>query len=125
MAMNMRRAFNARMLTKLDRYFVSVGEYDEFNEWQAGKDTKSTIHGVIMSGNRFSQFGRGIALKATAGGERFSDYKSLYISDAFTLELGDKIGYKGKFYNILQESEEDTYGFRGFLIEKSKDWEPT
>lgn len=124
MAINMRRAFNARMLTKIDRYFLADGEFDEFNEWQEGRNTKSTIHGVITSGNRFSQFGRGISLKSTAGGERFSDYKSLYISDRFALELGDMIGYKGKYYNVLQETEEDTYGFRGFLIEKDKDWEP-
>ena len=122
--MNMRRAFNARMLTKMIRYSVSVGSYDANNDWIKGSTTKNNIYGVIIAGNKFSQFEEGEALHAEDGGRRFSDYKSLYVTDKFPIELDDKIEYKGSYYNILQRSDEAEYNFRSYLLEKTEDWTP-
>ena len=124
MTMNMRMAFDSRMLTPITRYYVTAGEFDEFNEWQEGRKEKSTLRAVVLSGNRFSQFDEGTALKATAGGERFSDYRSIHISDRFELLVGDKVGFGGSYFNVLQMSDESVFGYKSFLIEKSKDWSP-
>jgi hypothetical protein len=80
---------------------------------------------VIKSGNKFSQFDEGVALKATAGGERFSDYKTLFISDRYDLTPGDKVGFGSNYYNVLQMSDESVYDFKGFIIEKDKNWSPS
>lgn len=124
MAMQMQRAFNARMLTKLTKYTQLVGSYNELNTWVEGSLETSFIWGVIKAGNKFSQFEEGIALHNEDGGKRFSDYRTLYITDKFVVDLEDKIFYKGKYFNVLQQSDEDVYGFNSFILEKSENWKP-
>jgi hypothetical protein len=124
MAMNMRKAFSKHMLAPLTRFAKGPGRYNEYNEWIEGSTSESTIHGVWFAGNKFSQFDEGIALKPTQGGERYSDYRTLYISDRFILEIEDYIGFKGKYFKILQMSDEDVFGFRSFLLEQDPDWRP-
>ena len=120
----MQRAFNSRMLTKLSRYQVFKGSRNEFNEWVQGRVIKSKVFGVIKAGNKFSQFEEGEAVHTDDGGQRFSDYRTLYVTKKNAVNSGDKIGFKGKFYNVLQLSDEDEYGFWSYILEKSEDWKP-
>jgi len=122
--MQMQRAFNSRMLTKVIRYMIAEGTYDEENIWVEGKVTKKNIYGVIKSGNKFSQFEEGEAVHSEDGGTRFSQFKTLYVTDRFPIDRGDKVGYAGNFYNVLQRSEESVYGFFSVLLEKSTEWKP-
>ena len=124
MAMQMQRAFNARMLTRVTRYKQLVGSYDELNVWVDGKVKTSTLNGVIKAGNKFSQFEEGMALHNEDGGNRISDYRTLYITDKYDLDIQDKIAFKGNYYNVLQQSDEEVYGFRSYLLEKSENWKP-
>jgi hypothetical protein len=124
MAMQMQRAFNSRMLTKVTKYTQAIGSFDSFNKWVDGAITPSIIWAVIKSGNRFSKFEEGIALHNEDGGTRYSNYKTLHITDKFTVELGDKVLHKNAYYSILQQSEESVYGFTSYIIEKSENWEP-
>jgi len=120
----MKRALNAKMLSKLTRYIIKPGAYDADNNWVAGRTIPTIVWGVIKAGNKFSQFEEGDALRPEDGGARFSRYRSLYITDKFTIDIGDKIGFKGKYYNILQQSDEGVYGFNSYIVEKSEDWTP-
>jgi len=124
MAMQMQRAFNARMQTKMVRYSVSAGDYDDDNQWVEGTKEASVIYGVIQAGNKFSQFDEGEALHSEDGGARYSDFRTLYITDKYVVGLGDKIGFKGKFFNVLQRSDESVFGFYSVLLEKSEEWIP-
>lgn len=125
MAMQMQRAFNSRMLTRVSKYSIGEGHYDETNEWIEGKQERSTIYGVLQAGNKFSQFDEGISLHNEVGGKRYTDYRSLYVTNKTKLKITDKVGIKGTYYNILQMSDEDTYGFYSYLLEKSKTWRPS
>jgi hypothetical protein len=123
MAMNMARAFNARMMTTLIRYELTApGTYDAVNDFIEGTYTPSNFKGVITTGNKFSQFEEGVALKPTESGERFSDYRTLYVPLVSLLTPDDRVGYLGQNYNIVQMSPEDTFNFRGYLLEKDKNW---
>jgi len=122
--MNMRKAFNSKMLTKAVRYSVLTGAYDDDNNWVEGRKIRNNIWGVIKVGNQFSQFDEAEALHSEDGGRRHSNYISLYITDKFTLNLGDKVGFKGKYFNVLQRSDESQYGFSSFLLEQSEEWAP-
>ena len=122
MAMQMQRAFNSRMLTKITKYTILEGSYNDDNDWVEGKSVTSKIYGVIKAGNKFSQFEEGIALHSEEGGHRTSDYRTLYINDKYSLDIGDKIGFKDTVFNILQQSDESVYGFNSFTIEKDKNW---
>ena len=124
MAMSLRRAFNKRMMSPLTRYIVPAGYYDDTNEYIIPSPTAEVIWGVITVGNKFSQFDVGIALKATEGGERFSDFRTLYVTDKYFIDIKDKIGYAHEYFNVIQMSPEDTFGFRGYLLEKDKTWTP-
>lgn len=124
MAMQMHEAFDALMLTPMTRYSVSAGSYDEFNTWVPGTNVSSVVYGVIKAGNKFSQFEEGEALHAEDGGARFSDYRTLYITDQYTIELGDKVGFSGKYFNVLQRSDENVYGFYSYILERSEEWQP-
>lgn len=124
MAMQMQRAFNARMQTKMVKYSVSEGTYDDNNMWVEGAKTATMIFGVIQAGNKFSQFDEGEALHSEDGGARFSDFRTLYITKKYFVELGDKIGFAGKFFNVLQRSDEVVFGFYSVLLEKSEEWVP-
>ena len=123
---NMTRAFNSRMLSKMVRYRVSDGggTYDEDNNWVPGRNIPLNFYGVILAGNKFSQFEEGEALHSEDGGQRHSDYKTLYVTDRFDIELGDKIEFGGVYFEILQRSDERVYNFQSFILEKSKDWTP-
>lgn len=122
MAMQMQQAFDAQMLTKMVRLAQSVGAYDADNNWIDGTIKKSNIWGVIQAGNKFSQFDEGIALRNMDGGIRFTDYRSLYVTDRFALASTDKVLYKGKYYNILQQSDESEFGFHSYLLELSENF---
>lgn len=122
--MQMQRAFHAKMLTKLIKYSVAEGVYDENNQWIQGRLKKSNIWGVIKTGNQFSQFDEGEALHAGDGGARFSNFRTLYVTDKYPLEKSDKIKFKGKYFNILQRSDESVYGFYKVLLEESEYWKP-
>lgn len=124
MTLQMPRAFNSKMLTKVVRYSVEKGSFDENNVWINGKSTRKNIWGVLKTGNQFSQFDEGEAIHTEDGGTRFSDYKTLYVTDKFPVQKEDKIGYKGNYYNVLQRSNDATYGFYSVLLEKSKEWRP-
>ena len=124
MALQMQRAFNSRMLSPIIRYSILEGSYNDDNIWVEGKKITSRIFGVIKAGNKFSQFEEGIAIHNEASGIRTTDFRTLYISDKFTVEINDKLGFKGTYYNIIQQSDEEVYGFNSYIIEKVKDWRP-
>ncbi len=124
MAMNMKGAFNSRMMTKLIRHSIEEGSYDEDNNWVQGRRTTEKVWGVFTKGNKFSQFDEGIAVQNTDGGIRLSNYRSLYMQGRFTLNIGDKVEHKGKFYNVLQQSNEIEFNFNGYLLEESENWKP-
>ena len=125
MAMQMQRAFNARMMSKMVRYSISDGTYDDNNVWVEGRKKKNNIFGVIQAGNKFSQFEEGIARHIEEGGERSTDYWSLYVLERYALNMSDKILFHGNYYNVLQQSDEREFGFRSYLTEKSERWSPT
>lgn len=120
----MSRAFNSKMVTKFIRYKVEEGHFNENNDWVEGVTTKSIIYGVKISGNRFSQFEEGQAKVSEDGGIRISDYLTLHIKDKYNIEMSDKIYDKGKYYNVLQQSDEAEFNFRGYILEKSEGWKP-
>lgn len=124
MAMQMQRAFNAKMLTKMVWHTGVAGAYDANNDWVAGGYTAKTMQGRITAGNKFSQLQEGISVDAMPGGERLRDYMTLYCTNKYLIEHGDYVSYKGKHYRILQLSDEDTYGFRSWLVERDKNWSP-
>jgi len=124
MAMQMQEAFDAQMLTAMTRYNIEEGSYDQNNHWVEGSKVSSEIYGVIKAGNKFSQFEEGEALRVEDGGSRFSDYRTLYVVDTYELNIGDKVGYAGKYFNILQRSDEEVYGFFSYILERSEEWQP-
>ena len=124
MAMNMRRAFAARMQTRMFKYSVGPGHFNEYNEFVPGETTKEKIRGVWVTGNKFSQFDKGVAMQATESGERNSDYRSLSLTEKYSLSMKDKVEYKGGYYNVLQMSDENEFGFRTYLVELDKNWSP-
>lgn len=125
MAMQMQRAFNAKMLTRVQHYTVEEGHYNDDNDWIEGANKINNIFGVIKAGNKFSQFEEGEAIHNEVGGIRTSLYRSLYVKHKYELAVGDKVGVDGVYYNILQKSDESVYGFHSYLIEKSKTWRPS
>lgn len=125
MAMNMNRAFNARMLSTIKRYQETEGYYNDDNDYVKGHLKTSIIKGVIYAGNKFAQFEEGIAVLATEGGERISDYRTLYVSNRYPrLDINDKLEFQDTYYKILQESDETTFGFWSYMLEKDNDWRP-
>ena len=122
--MQMHRAFNAKMLVPLVWYTISAGSYDTNNIWQPGGIVAKPLRGVFLAGNKFSQFEEGEAIQATDGGARYSDFRSLYVTDIYPMEKDDKVEWKGKYYNILQRSDESAYGFYSYLLERSEEWTP-
>ena len=124
MAMQMQRAFNARMLTKVGKFTQADGSFNDLNVWLDGSVKESSIYGVILAGNKFSQFEEGMALHNEDGGIRYSDYRTIFITDKFSLELQDKVKFRNIYYNVLQQSDETEYGFSSYLIEKSENWKP-
>jgi hypothetical protein len=117
MAMNMRRAFNAKMLTRLTLLKNQGGYFDDDNTWVKGEQKKSIVFGRVIVGNKFSQFSEGLATVAEDGGERYTDYRSLYVRDIYDISIRDQIIFKGKVFNIIQQSDETVFGFNSFLIE--------
>lgn len=117
-------AFNSEMLIELEKYATTAGSYDENNIWVAGTKVKSTIWGIFKTGNKFSQHDEGISLHSTDGGDRLSNYKKLWVTDNYPVSMEDMIGFKGKYYNVLQQTEETVHGYNGYLIEESKERQP-
>lgn len=124
MTMNMRRAFNGRMKTKMTHYSVTAGSYGANNDWVPGKNKAAYVFGVITSGNKFSQFEEGEAVRNLESGIRHSNYKQLWVEDKYGIGINDKVGFRGKFFNLIQHTDETVFGFQGFLIEEAKDWKP-
>ncbi len=124
MAMQMQRAFNSRMMTRLVKYIVAIGHYDENNDWVQGRVKTASIWGVLKTGNQFSQFDEGEARISDETGIRYSDYRTLYVTDRYPIAVGDKLGHKGRYYNVLQRSDESEFGFYKVLLEKSEEWKP-
>lgn len=124
MTMKMQRAFNSKFLVPLIRYKVAEGTYDADNNWVEGMVTKSTIYGRVVAGNKFSQFEEGIAKIVEDGGTRFADYRGLYVTDKYSISPTDMIGYRGKYFNVLQQSDESPFGFESYILEKSENWKP-
>lgn len=124
MTMQMQRAFNSKFLVPLTRYKVGAGSYDADNNWVGGTVTKSTIYGRVVAGNRFSQFEEGIARIVEDGGNRFSDYRGLYVTNKYSIDTTDKVGYMGMYFNVLQQSDESPFGFHSYILEKSENWKP-
>tara|TARA_R110000851_G_scaffold244874_3_gene397640 strand:- start:4358 stop:4735 length:378 start_codon:yes stop_codon:yes gene_type:complete len=122
MAMQMQRAFNARMFTKVVTYSQGAGQFNDLNVWTDGAVKEDYVYGIIKSGNKFSQFEEGIAVHNEEGGVRYSDFKTLYVTDSNMVSMKDKIYYKGSYYNVLQKSDEEEFGFASFLLEKSENW---
>lgn len=125
MAMQMQQAFDAQFLTTMSYYGVSGGSYDDDNIWIPEATVGGTVIGVIKPGNKFSQFEEGLALQAMDGGARYSDFKTLYCTDFYKVNIDDMIGYRGLYYRIMQQSDYEEFGFNEFLIEKAKNWRPT
>lgn len=124
MTMKMQRAFNSKFLVPLARYKVGLGSYNEDNLWVEGTVTKSIIFGRVVAGNKFSQFEEGIARVVEDGGTRFVDYRGLYVIDKYFIEPEDKIGYRGNYFTVLQQSDEAPFGFNSYILEKSENWKP-
>lgn len=124
MAMQMQGAFHPKFLVKMVRYRHEKGTYDENNHWVEGGLSKKNIWGRIKTGNKFSQFDEGESVRTEDGGTRFSDYRTLYVTDRFPLDRKDIIGFKGKYFNILQRSDESVFGFYKVLLEESEYWTP-
>lgn len=125
MTMQLQRAFNSKMLSRITKYTVMDGSYDEDNNWVQGRLKSSLVFGVVTAGNKFSQFEEGLAQRVEDGGVRYSDFLSIYMNKKFTLVLEDKIKWRGKYYNVLQKSDEEHFGFNSYLCERSENWSPT
>jgi len=121
MAMQMQRAFSARMLAPLSLHKVAEGAYDSDNVWVDGGVATECIFGVITAGNKFSQFDEGISLHNEDGGARFSNYRNLYVKDKYNVEKNDTVSFRNTYYRVLQESDEAIFGFSSFILEKSED----
>ena len=121
MAMSMVRAFNSKMESPCVSYVISAGRYDSTNTWIPGKYQKRTFHAVIQAGNQYSQFDEGIARHDMEGGNRFSNYRNMYVKDQWPeLKMDDRVEFRNTFYNILQKSDEAVFGFHSYIIEKDK-----
>lgn len=124
MTMQMTRAFNARMETTVTHHVLSNGSYDANNDWVEGGIVSSPIHGVLTTGNKFSQFDEGESHHSEDGGIRYSDYKTLYFRAIYDVNRSDKITNAGVHYNVLQRSNELVFGFYKVLLEESTEWTP-
>lgn len=125
MAMQMQQAFDAQFLTPMAYYHNGGGTYDDDNVWVPEVMIESVVIGVIKPGNKFSQFEEGKALQAMDGGARYSDFKTLYITNQYDVKVDDYVGYRSEYFNILQTSDYNEFGFHEFLLEKAKNWSPT
>jgi len=125
MTMQMQEAFDSMMESECIAYIEQEGYYDSKNIWVAGRTTSNTIYAVIQAGNKFSQFDEGIARHAMEGGNRFSNYRNMYVKNLWPeLKMNDKIFFRDTYYNILQHSDEEVFGFHSYIIEKDKKYEP-
>lgn len=120
MPMQMQRAFSVKFLVNLTRYSTSGGYYNDDNDWVEGTTSSQPIKGRVLAGNKFSQFEEGLSVHNEDGGQRLSDFRTLYIPDKYQVSIGDTLVYSGVTYNILQESDERPFGFKSFLLEKSE-----
>ena len=125
MAMNMRRAFSSKFLTSLTWYVVGKGYYDINNDWIKGTSSETVVRGVMRPMTDLSNMGEGIQLYSEDGGARYGDFMTLYVTANYQIEVGDKLGYKGKYYNILEKGDKDNFGYLSYTMEHSKEWRPT
>lgn len=120
MAMNMGRAFHPAMLVPMKVLSTSSGYYNDDNDYIEGSKTSRSIKGVMLKGNRFSQFDEGIARHSTKAGERFSDYRTLYVrSNMFgILTMDDHIVFRCLTYNVIQKGDMEHHGFTEYILER-------
>lgn len=120
MTMDLGRAFHPKMLVRLIEESTTSGYYNEDNDYIEGQKSRRMIMGVLLKGNRFSQFDEGIARHSTVGGERFTDYRTLYIrkSTFGSLSLDSHIIYGKMVYNVLQMDDELHFGFSAYILER-------
>ena len=117
--MQMRKAFNSRMETDITLVTIGAGAYDSDNLWVPAVGVQSVIRGVIIAGNKFSQFDEGIAIRSTDGGARYGNYRSLFVRSEYVVKITDKVIFRDTYYNVLQESDEFIFGYSSYLLEKS------
>lgn len=120
MAFSMHRAFNHKMQSAILVTVYAAGSYDDDNVWTPGASSSYTVYGVITAGNKFSQFEEGIALHAEDGGARYSNYRNLYIKDNFIIPMDCRLTFRGYVYRVLQESDEEVFGFNSFILEREE-----
>ena len=120
MAMNMGKAFHPLFLVPMKILSTSSGYYDDNNDYIEGSKTLRSIKGVMLKGNRFSQFDEGISRHSTKAGERFSDYRTLYVraSRYGILTMDDHIVYRCLTYNVIQKGDMEHFGFTGYILER-------
>jgi hypothetical protein len=119
MAIQMNRAFNSRMATKVTLYKQAAGSYDDNNKWIDGAVKVNTAYVVIKDDPE------GESILNENGGVRTSDYRRIsFPIKRVNIETSDKIGYQGKYFNVLRSKKNDTFGIRRMLIEESENWTP-
>ncbi len=118
----MGRAFHPQMLVPLKVISTTSGYYNEDNDYIEGKKSERGIRGVLRNGNRFSQFEESISRSATAAGERFPDYRTLFLRESIFGELlmDDHVIYKCVTYNVLQKGDETHFGFSSYMLERDQ-----
>jgi len=100
------------MFSTVTRLETTAGAYDDDNNWVPGAEVASTFQGVLRAMKQ--------ELIPTDGGVRFSDYKILYIqTDVVDLNITDKVSYQGVRYNLLEELDNESFEYRGFVLEKA------
>ena len=121
MTMQMTRAFNPRFMSPLYVIKTTSGYYDENNDYVEGEKTKKAFKAVVMKGNRFSQFDEAVGLQSTVGGQRFTDYRTVYVPRAFSgiFTMNDLIVFNCTNFHIMQKGDEAHFGFTSYLIERT------
>ncbi len=121
--LQMGRAFNSKMLSRVLVHAKTAGAYDEMNDWVEGVPIKFNAFVVVRASKKGGEGGE--TLQSDTSGNRTSDYKQISFQyPRFQIEVGDKIEYKGKYYNVLNATDHDEYGFKHMVIEKSDNWTP-
>jgi hypothetical protein len=109
MAMDMRKAFNSRMMSPLTLSKNAPGSYDDDNNWVEGGDAEYAISGIIKGVKQ--------SLLAMDGGARYSNYRMLYVKSDANVSVEDKIVSKGTIYYIAEQQNYQEFGYDVFLIE--------
>lgn len=123
MTLQMSRAFHPSMQVKLKVHSIGSGYYNDDNDYIEGKESTRMIRGVVLRGNRFSQFEESISVDTTEGGERFPNFRTLYVNynRYGYLLMNDLIEFRCVKYHIMQKGDESHFGFTQYIIEEHAD----